>query len=181
MRIHIFGASGCGVSTLGEGLAIALSLPWMDNDQIYWLPTDPPFVQSRPIAQRQQLLDAFFTAHPHWINTGSMDSWGLPFIDRFTAAIFLQAPPAVRVPRLKKREANLFGARILEGGDMAEEHRSFIEWAGGYDHGRPGGRSLPRHRAFCDRLSCPLLELDAAPSQEVILDQASRWIAQTHP
>ena len=42
-RIHIMGASGAGVTTLGRALADTLGLPHHDTDDYYWRPTDPPY------------------------------------------------------------------------------------------------------------------------------------------
>ena len=42
-RIHITGASGFGVSTLGGALAARLGCAHLDTDDFYWLPTDPPY------------------------------------------------------------------------------------------------------------------------------------------
>jgi len=41
-RIHLTGASGCGVTTIGRALATRLALPVPDTDDYYWLPTDIP-------------------------------------------------------------------------------------------------------------------------------------------
>jgi adenylate kinase family enzyme len=40
-RIHITGASGLGVTSLGRALADALALPHHDTDDYLWLPTTP--------------------------------------------------------------------------------------------------------------------------------------------
>ena len=39
-RIHIVGASGAGVTTLGRAVADALAIPHHDTDDFFWLPTD---------------------------------------------------------------------------------------------------------------------------------------------
>ncbi|HEV2483277.1 MAG TPA: shikimate kinase [Puia sp.] len=56
MKIHIFGASGAGVTTLGQALAARLSLPYFDSDDYFWYATDPPFTTTRPAAQRNALI-----------------------------------------------------------------------------------------------------------------------------
>ena len=42
-RIHIFGASGTGTTTLGGTLAAALDCPHLDTDDYFWIKTDPAF------------------------------------------------------------------------------------------------------------------------------------------
>lgn len=49
-RIHIFGASGSGTSTLGRAVAARLGYAFLDADDFYWLPTDPPFREKRDVA-----------------------------------------------------------------------------------------------------------------------------------
>lgn len=56
MRIHIFGASGSGTTTLGRELSSRLGIVHLDTDDYYWFPTDPPFTAKRPIAERIELL-----------------------------------------------------------------------------------------------------------------------------
>jgi adenylate kinase family enzyme len=41
-RIHITGASGAGVTTLGRASANALAIPHHDTDDYFWQPTRPP-------------------------------------------------------------------------------------------------------------------------------------------
>lgn len=48
MLIHIFGASGSGTSTLGRAVAAGLGWRFLDTDDFFWLPTDPPFTTPRP-------------------------------------------------------------------------------------------------------------------------------------
>lgn len=47
IRIYVFGASGCGATTLGAAVAKKLGLVHVDSDDHYWMPTDPPFSQNR--------------------------------------------------------------------------------------------------------------------------------------
>ena len=54
--IHIFGASGSGTTTLGRYLAQRLGGVHLDSDDFFWLPTDPPYTQKRPIEMRVPLM-----------------------------------------------------------------------------------------------------------------------------
>ncbi|GAB3319388.1 hypothetical protein GCM10027299_11850 [Larkinella ripae] len=36
MKLHLFGASGSGVTTLGTALAAQLHLPYVDSDDYFW-------------------------------------------------------------------------------------------------------------------------------------------------
>lgn len=41
--IHILGASGAGTSTLGQALEQTYGFKWLDTDDYFWMPTNPPF------------------------------------------------------------------------------------------------------------------------------------------
>lgn len=58
-RIHIFGASGSGTSTLGREIAARFDLNFFEADDFYWLPSDPPYQRARDRMARQRLsIDA---------------------------------------------------------------------------------------------------------------------------
>ena len=39
--IHIYGASGSGITTLGRKISEELGYKFMDTDDYFWLPTNP--------------------------------------------------------------------------------------------------------------------------------------------
>lgn len=47
-RIHLMGASGSGVTTIGRALAGRLALPHHDTDDYFWLPTVRPIGRPAP-------------------------------------------------------------------------------------------------------------------------------------
>lgn len=55
-RIHVMGASGAGVTTLGRALATALASPHHDTDDYYWKPTAPPYRDKRTREERLRLM-----------------------------------------------------------------------------------------------------------------------------
>ena len=102
-RIHIVGASGAGVTTLGRAVADALAIPHHDTDGFYWLPTDPPYSQTRDIADRLRLMHEMFIARPDWVLSGSLDEWGGPVLALFDLVAFLYVPTEIRLHRLRDR------------------------------------------------------------------------------
>ncbi len=42
MIVHIFGGAGSGTSTLGRAIAAEYGCFFMDTDDYFWMPTDPP-------------------------------------------------------------------------------------------------------------------------------------------
>jgi adenylate kinase family enzyme len=169
-RIHIFGASGGGVSTLGRALAQRIDARYFESDDIYWQATDPPYRTARVVDERQRLLrDAI--AHERWIIAGSLCGWGDLIIPHIDVAVFVTTPTSLRLERLRQRERQRFGKRIERGGDMHDEHKAFIEWAARYDDGTSDMRSRPMHEAWIARLPCQVIRLDGArPIEELVAE-----------
>ncbi len=140
-RIHIFGASGSGVSSLGRAIATRYSLAYFDADDFYWAPTDPPYHQPREREERRRLLLEALTVTPRWVLAGSIAGWGDIAIGLFDLAVFVTAPTDVRLRRLRAREEARFGDRLLENGDMHQNHERFMAWAAQYDEGSTEMRS----------------------------------------
>lgn len=158
-RIHILGASGSGTTTLGVALAERTGAAHFDTDAFFWLPTEPPFQQTRPAEARRDMLRAALAAEPHWALSGALSGWGDEFIPQFDLVVFLFVPPDVRLARLRAREAARHGARITPGGDMHQTHIDFMAWAEGYDSPQGPGRNLANQRAWLAGLPCPVLEI----------------------
>ncbi len=169
-RIHITGASGSGVTTLGRALATALAVPHHDTDDYYWLPTEPPFTDKRPIEDRLRLMEEMFLPRMAWVLSGSLAGWGDPLIAHFDAVAFVRTPTDVRLARLRAREALRYGdAAIAPGGARHEHTETFAAWAAQYDTAGLEMRSLRRHETWLDTLLCPVIRVDGtAPIAETV-------------
>jgi adenylate kinase family enzyme len=170
-RVHLFGASGSGTTTLGRRLAVALGVRHLDADTYYWIPTDPPFTTKRDPAARVAAIERDVAGLAGWVLSGSLCSWGDPLIPRFTLAVFLHLDPEVRMARLAERERCRYGPRILPGGDMHGSHEDFMDWARSYDHARAPIRSLDLHERWMPRLPCPVLRLAAGRSVDALCEE----------
>ena len=168
--IHIVGASGAGTSTLGQALEKEYGYKWLDTDNYFWLPTDPPFVESRPREERTAMLARDLEQYPKCVISGSLCGWGDVFIPKFDLVVFVDTPTDIRIERLEKREFERFGDRILVG-DMEEEHKAFIEWAKTYDINNPSERCRKLHEEWFKLLPCPLLRVDGTRPVDELLAQ----------
>ena len=83
--------------------------------------------------------------HDQIVISGSLVDWGDELIPLFTLAIRLVTDTDVRIERLRKREKEEFGDRLLPGGDMYQNHQEFLEWAASYDTGDVNMRSKAKH------------------------------------
>lgn len=75
-------------------------------------------------------------------------------IPLFILAIRLVTDTEIRIERLKLREAQKFGARIMPEGDMYTNHVEFIEWVRRYDTGSVNMRSKAEHDEWQKLLLC---------------------------
>ena len=178
-RIHITGASGAGVTSLGRALADALAISHHDTDDYYWLPTTPPYREMREFADRLRLMREVFLDQPDWVLSGSFDVWGSPIVPFFDLVIFLYVPTAIRLNRLRARESRRFGAdSVGPGGWMHQQAEEFIEWASHYDDGTREGRNLARHQAWLAALPCRVLRLDGTRPLPELVKEACRAIQE---
>ena len=168
-RIHIVGASGSGTSSLGASLAKRLACPHVDADTLFWLPTDPPFVEQRPREARQALLVQALPADGRWIFSGSATGWAGPVEPLFDLIVFLTLDPSTRMERLRRREIERYGGRIAGTGDMAAVSAAFLKWAEAYDMAGPEQRSRVTHEQWLAAQAAPGLRLDSSgPVQDLV-------------
>jgi adenylate kinase family enzyme len=161
-RIHITGASGAGVTTLGRALSDHLAVPHHDTDDYYWAATDPPYQRKREVADRLRLMAEMFLGRPAWVLSGSLDGWGDSLIPYFDLTVFVRTAAPLRLRRLRDREARRYGAEVLSSGARHQDSLAFLTWASRYDGGDLTIRSLVRHEAWLHTLRHPCLRVDGA-------------------
>src|ERR1700676_4924256 len=159
-RIHIFGASGSGTTTLAAAIAGRSGHSHLDVDHYFWETTDPPFRKIREIPVRQRMLADALDAHHRWVLSGSLCGWGDIFIPRFELAIFLRIPQEVRMARIMEREQQRYGEAIARSDDMRAHHVEFIEWAKRYETADESMRSIRLHEKWMATLPCRCIRLD---------------------
>ncbi len=170
-RVLVTGASGAGTTTLGRALADAWSVPHADADDYFWLPTDPPYVDKRPEADRVALMEQVFLARGAWVLSGSLLGWGDDVVARCDAVVFLSLDPTERLRRIEAREQ----LRRSAGPVDQEALDAFLSWARGYDDPSFSGRSRRHHEEWLATLRCPVLRLDSDGSREALRDRVLAW------
>lgn len=171
-RVHIMGASGAGVTSLGRALADALGIPHHDTDDYFWQPTTPPYRELREVPERLRLMREVFLDRSDWVLSGSLDGWGNEIVPFFDLVIFLYVPTEIRLQRLRAREAKRVGFEAAApGGAMHQEVEEFIEWASHYDDGTREGRNLARHQGWLATMTCRVLRLDGTRSSAELVKE----------
>lgn len=156
-RIHIFGASGSGATTLGQELSKRLPHINFDGDDYFW---SEKFTEQREPLERMHLLTKDLSEYNEWILSGAICGWGNALIPNFDLVVFLYVPKEVRLQRLKEREIHRYGEDILPCGNRYEQSKAFLNWASLYDDGGLEVRSKALHEQWMSDLTCPILRIE---------------------
>jgi len=159
MKILIFGASGSGTTTLGKEIEKRTTFVHLDIDDYYWEKTTPPFQEKIPLKQRNQNLKTDFEKHENAIISGSMVSWGKEWQSSFDLALFITLNNSERMERLKKREVERYGEKLLTDKNIQQNSNAFLEWANQYENPIFDGRSLKIHMNWLKLLNCKVLNI----------------------
>lgn len=179
MKLHIFGASGSGVTTLGQLLAEKLGLTYFDSDDYFWIKTEPPFTNRRNPNERNQLITKGISETENWILGGSVIDWGENLFPSFDLIIFLYLPNEIRIERLKKRELEKYGDIIYIDEKRAKKFNDFIAWATDYDNSTGlANRTLNAHETWLKQTKSPILKIignqTVDENLKIILDKLNK-------
>ncbi len=156
-KIHIMGASGTGTSTLGDLLSMNLPHTYLDTDDYFWT---TKFTKQREVSQRRRMLKKDLALNKNVILSGAVCGWGDNLKNYFDLVIFLWVPEDIRLERLKEREFQRYGNKILVGGSKYEQSKTFLDWASLYDSGGMDVRSKKSHEHWMTDLPCPVLKIE---------------------
>ncbi len=175
MKIVLFGASGSGTTTLGHEIEKRTNFKHLDADDYYWKKTNPPFSEKVPLTQRNENLKADFNNSENVIVSGSLVSWGREWETAFDLAVFIRLDNSVRMERLKKRETERYGEKLLNDKKVRENSKAFLEWANQYENPNFDGRTFKVHSNWIESLVCKVLRLNGAnqlnSNVEIILNE----------
>lgn len=160
MKIHIFGASGSGVTTTGEALAEKLNVTYFDSDAYFWESTEPPFTIRRDPDERNSKIKSELDNLDNWILGGSIFQWGENIFPDFDLVIYLWIPSEIRIERLKKREFERYGNIIHTDPERIKQYENFMIWASDYDANTGiASRNFEAHQNWLERIKFPVLKI----------------------
>ena len=159
-HIHIFGASGAGTTTIAKNVSEQINYLHFDSDNYFWRPTVDPYTEQRDKKECLELMKRDLHSADDWILSGSISGWGDELLPLFDLVVFVYVPMQIRIDRLKKREIERYGDRILPTGDRYKDSMEFIEWASAYDLGTKNGRSLVKHQSWLEKVDCPVVRIE---------------------
>jgi adenylate kinase family enzyme len=164
--VNILGAAGAGTSTLGRVLAQHMACEFVEGDDLFWEPTEPPYQKKRDADARLTLALATFDTLERVVVAGSFCGWGSEVENSFDAIVFLSVPAEVRVRRVLEREQQRFG----------QANPEFIEWVAQYEEGRLPGRSRAKHEAWLQGRTCPILRIEGEIALEDSLAETRTFL-----
>ncbi|HPN72282.1 MAG TPA: hypothetical protein PLZ32_22325 [Saprospiraceae bacterium] len=180
MKLHILGAAGSGVTTLGQSLATKLDLKYFDSDDYFWLKTETPFTQRRNPKERNQLILNDISESENWILGGSIIHWGDDIFPDFNLIIFLYLPKEIRIERLIQREFERYGEIIYSDPIRSKQFNDFLTWASDYDDQTGlANRTLNAHNNWLDHVKNPILKISGNLSMNEKIDLVLEKLAIT--
>ncbi len=149
--IIIFGANGSGKSTLGRELASVLDFKYMDIETYHFEASGIPYTVERSREDCVRLMLADIKKHQNFVLSAVTGDFGQELSDMYNLAILISVPLEIRLKRKQQREYMMYRERILEGGDLYDQHIKFIDFI--------ATRSLSKIEQWAGTLKCPLIQI----------------------
>jgi len=160
--ILILGLNGCGKTTVGRALAKRLGLFRMDAED-YYFPVPGDYSISRTEEEVHRLTEADVEKHGDFVLSCVRCNMSDELLHHVHLAVVLRTSPETRAERIRQREIDRFGERVLPGGDMYESQQAF--------HAFAARRTEDMVNHSLDRLACPIIEMDAGLPVNAIVEQ----------
>ena len=166
--IIVFGANGSGKTTLGRELARILDFKHMDHEAYAFIESKIPYTNERSRDGQIKLMLADIEKSRGFVISAVTGDFGDEIESLYDLAIYIETPLELRIERIKQREIDKFGDRILKGGDMFERQKEFLNFV--------VTRPLSKIGQWADSLSCPVIRVDGAEDyKETATEIAKRF------
>ena len=152
--IIVCGLNGAGKSTLGRALASALHLHFIDKEDLVFPDgyASGYYAAPRSRAEAEAVLAQEIAAYPNFVFASVRGNCRPDIAAAFTHAVWVQAPKALRMQRVRMRSFEKFGDRMLPGGDLYAQEEAFFRLA--------ESRTDADMAAWVQSLSCPVIRVD---------------------
>jgi len=150
--IIVFGLNGSGKTTFARELANSLNYKHMDIEDYYFIESDVPYSKARELEECKSLMLKDIEKHKYYVLSALTGDFGYEITSTFELGIFIDAPHAVRVERVRRRSIDRFGDRVKEGGDMYEANMTFMDMV--------ESRTLSKVTEWSEQIECPIIHLD---------------------
>jgi len=150
--ILICGLNGSGKTTLGHALSEIIGVRHLDIEQYYFANSGQPYATSRTREEVSALLKEDIRMNSDYILSAVNGDFDLEITASYRLIVFLDAPLALRMDRIRARAYKKFGERVLPGGDMYATEEKFFDFV--------QQRTTDRIEHFLNSQRCPVLRLD---------------------
>lgn len=154
--IIVFGANGCGKTTIGCELAHKLKMKHFDVETYYFEESEIPYSKPRTKDTVIERMLVDFEKCNSFVLSAVTGDYGDEISSMYKLGVFLFAPIDLRLERIERRSLEQYGKRILIGGDMYSQEQEFIEFV--------RTRNLSIIDEWSKILTCPILYLDGTKS-----------------
>ena len=167
--IAIIGLNGAGKSTLAHVLAKKLHYFEIDVED-YYFPAQRssrinalegktsadanfiPYLSPKAKSEVEFAIRKDINCYPQFVLSGVTLNWSESILSQIDIAFYLHVPLNERLQRIRSREAQRFGSRILPGGDMYDQHIEFLN--------KVENRSEQEITRSLENLSCPVVNVE---------------------
>lgn len=126
-RIMICGLNGSGKSTLGKALAERLNYIHKDIEEYYFNSCDGyKYSKSSDKESVIKNIEADFEKFDNIVFTSCKGDYG-NVSNKYDLVIYIKLDRDTRLKRVKQRSYDLFGDRVLAGGDLFERENEFFD------------------------------------------------------
>lgn len=150
--IVVFGANGCGKTTLGLELARKLNIKHLDVEDYYFEKSEIPYSKPRSKDKVIKLMLVDIENCDSFVLSAVTGDYGDKIRSMYKLGVFLSVPDDMRIERVERRSLEQYGERVLAGGDMYEQEQNFLEYV--------RTRNLSIIDEWAKTFACPLLHLD---------------------
>jgi adenylate kinase family enzyme len=150
--IVVFGANGCGKTTLGCELSRKLNIKHLDVEDYYFEESEIPYSKPRSKDTVIELMLADIEKCDSFVLSAVTGDYGDKISSMYKLGVFLTVPSDTRLERVERRSLGQYGERVLVGGDMYEQEQEFLKFV--------KIRNLSTIDEWVKTLVCPILHLD---------------------
>jgi adenylate kinase family enzyme len=150
--IVVFGANGCGKTTLGSELARKLNIKHLDVEDYYFEESEIPYSKPRSKDKVIELMLADIDQCDSFVLSAVTGDYGDKISSMFILGVFLSVPIDIRLERVERRSLEQYGVRVLAGGDLYKQEQEFLEIVRTHD--------LSNIDEWAKTLAFPILYLD---------------------
>ncbi len=174
--INIFGSSGSGSTTLAKNISANFGYQFIDVDDYLWKKTDPPFTDRYTNYEASELIINELKNGLNAVIAGSLVGIADELKSKIDLFVYINLDKDIRIQRIKQREKERFGKRILPGGDLYEQHLSFLKWVSDYEDNPETERSRRQHLLWLEDVSVPVLKVTHELTLEELLTLVKPFI-----